>query len=86
VPLDYVGRSVTAGRLLWNLGVISKRKTVENMLVTVSRRLHLDKFHLYLNLRDMQRVCVQNVAQASAQAVSVGLDTERIRELSAETL
>jgi SAM-dependent methyltransferase len=67
VQLDYVGRSLTMGRLLWNLGVISKSETVKNIVGAVSHRLHLDNLHLYLNLRDMQRVCVQKVLSVSPQ-------------------
>jgi SAM-dependent methyltransferase len=61
IQLDYVGRSLTVDRLLWNVGVISKNRRVSQGLSTVSRTLRLNKVHLYLNLRDMQRVCVQKV-------------------------
>jgi 2-polyprenyl-3-methyl-5-hydroxy-6-metoxy-1,4-benzoquinol methylase len=62
VELDYVGRSLTLERLTWNMGVISKSERVKQLMDRVSRRLRFDKVHLYLNMRDMQRVCVQKVA------------------------
>jgi SAM-dependent methyltransferase len=61
LQLDYVGRSLTVDRLLWNVGTISKNKRVTQCLTYVSRKLGLNKIHLYLNLRDMQRVCIQKV-------------------------
>jgi SAM-dependent methyltransferase len=60
--LDYVGRSLTAERLLYNLGVMSKSQRVQHSLSRLSQRLGLERMKLYLNFRDMQRVCVQKVA------------------------
>jgi SAM-dependent methyltransferase len=65
VELGYVGRSLTVDRLFYNLGVISKSDTVKQALQRTSRGLHLDRLTLYLNLRDMQRVCVRKVASAA---------------------
>lgn len=62
VKVDYVGRSLTVDRLLWNVGVVSKSERVKNSLSNLARKLGLHKTHLYLNLRDMQRVCVQKAA------------------------
>jgi len=53
---EFVGRSLTLGRLLFNLGVVSKSRSVQTAFEYLSKKLHLDRFHLYLNLRDMQRV------------------------------
>jgi SAM-dependent methyltransferase len=66
VRLDCVGRSLTVDRLLWNVGVVSKNQTVKAGLEKVSKKFGLQKIHLHLNLRDMQRVCVQKVSPASA--------------------
>ena len=63
--LDYVGRSLTAERLLYNVGVISKSPKLKRTLDQLSDRLGLKTWKLHLNLRDMQRVCVQKVAVAS---------------------
>ncbi len=72
----YVGRSLTANRLFWNLGVMSKSKTVEKWLDRASRFLFLNRIHLYLNVHDMQRICVRksatvadDVEQHSAETV-----------------
>ncbi len=62
VKVAYTGRSLTADRLAWNIGVMSKSDRVKGWLDRMSRRLKLEKLRLYLNMRDMQRVCVQKVA------------------------
>jgi hypothetical protein len=67
VVLDIVGRSLTADRLLWNVGVVSKSTTLTKTLGKLSRTLGLQKVHLYLNLRDMQRVCVRKAREVSAR-------------------
>lgn len=59
--LNYVGRSLTLDRFLWNVGVVSKSERFRKAMAATSRRLKLDKLHLYLNFRDMQRVCVRKV-------------------------
>jgi len=53
--MEYVGRSLTLERLLWNLGVISKSERVKQLINTLSVRLSLNQIKLYLNVRDMQR-------------------------------
>ncbi len=53
---EFVGRSLTIGRLLFNIGVISKSEAVKTAMEFLTRTLRLDRFHVYLNLRDMQRV------------------------------
>lgn len=54
-----VGRSMTVGRLLFNVGVVCKSKTIERGLESLSQILRLDRIHLTLNLRDMERVYLQ---------------------------
>jgi len=56
VRLDYVGRSLTLDRVLYNLGIIFKNKVIADLLGKLSRLLRLNAFWVYLNLRDMQRV------------------------------
>jgi SAM-dependent methyltransferase len=52
-----VGRTVSLGRLLWNIGVISKSKLLQQMIEKVSNALGLiHRGRLYLNTRDMVRV------------------------------
>jgi SAM-dependent methyltransferase len=62
VELNYVGRSLTVDRLIWNVGVMSKSQHLQRWLGRISRGLRLDRVHLYLNMRDMQRACIQKVA------------------------
>lgn len=59
--LWYTGRTLNLERLAWNLGVISKSDTVKKVLDSLSSALHLSKVRIYLNTRDIQRVCVQKV-------------------------
>ncbi len=66
VQLGYVGRSLTVDRLVYNLGVISKSHTVKQALDRASRSLRLDRLNLYLNFRDMQRVCVRKVTPTAS--------------------
>jgi SAM-dependent methyltransferase len=69
--LDYVGRSLTLDRLLWNVGVLTKNERARQWLSAVSRKLGLNAVRLYMNLADMQRVCVQKVRPGQAQESSV---------------
>jgi SAM-dependent methyltransferase len=62
VRCDYVGRSVTLERLMWNLGIISKSDSVQRGLSSLARKLRLNRVRLYVNMRDMQRVCVEKPA------------------------
>lgn len=59
VQLDYVGRSLTLDRVAYNVGVISRSKTIQRVVGRVSRSLRLQNVSLRFNLRDMQRVCVR---------------------------
>jgi SAM-dependent methyltransferase len=59
VRLDYVGRTLTLDRLVYNLGVMSKSRRLEERAISIARRLNLQKYHLTLNARDMQRVVLE---------------------------
>jgi SAM-dependent methyltransferase len=63
VRLDYVGRTLTLDRLVYNLGVMSKSKTLEERLIALARRLNLQRLSITLNARDMQRVVLEKPAQ-----------------------
>lgn len=60
--LRYVGRSLSLGRLAWNLGVMSKSASVQKLLGKLTGALRLDGVHVRLNARDMQRVIVEKPA------------------------
>lgn len=64
--IDYVGRSLTLDRLVWNVGVISKSDSVKRALNWLSNKLRLNKIWLKLNVRDMQRVYLRKPAQREA--------------------
>lgn len=51
-----VGRSMTVHRLLWNLGVMSKSKRIEQRIDRLGHRIGLNKLRLKLNAGDMQRI------------------------------
>jgi len=58
-----VGRTMSLGRLLWNLGVMSKSKTLARLIERASAALDLARRgRLYLNAGDMLRVHARNRA------------------------
>ena len=84
VELNYVGRSLTVERLVYNLGVVSKSPGLRDKLDKLVTKLGVKKASFYLNFRDMQRVCVQKVGSArqvseAAEAVAVAV---RLSELN----
>jgi SAM-dependent methyltransferase len=68
-----VGRTVSLGRLLWNIGVMSKSKTVQRITERVSNTLGLiHRGRLYLNTRDMVRVFARKIASVADTATVIG--------------
>jgi SAM-dependent methyltransferase len=59
VRLDYVGRTLTLDRLVYNLGVMSKSKKLEERAIALARRLNLQRHSITLNAHDMQRVVLE---------------------------
>ena len=53
---DYVGRSLTMDRLLYNVGVLSKSASVKHSLASFGRKAKLNRWRMTLNLRDMERL------------------------------
>jgi SAM-dependent methyltransferase len=53
-----VGRTLSLGRLIWNLGVISKNITIQQVVERVISKYTLDRngLRIYLNTRDMIRL------------------------------
>jgi 2-polyprenyl-3-methyl-5-hydroxy-6-metoxy-1,4-benzoquinol methylase len=68
--LDYTGRSLTLDRVVYNIGVISKSPLLQRISASVSRRLHLQKISVKINLRDIQRACL--VKSREAESVAAG--------------
>jgi 2-polyprenyl-3-methyl-5-hydroxy-6-metoxy-1,4-benzoquinol methylase len=56
VRVDLVGRTLSADRFLYNLGVILKSEAVKSVLGKISQALKLDRMIFHVNVRDMQRV------------------------------
>src|SRR2546430_3729832 len=68
-----VGRTLTLGRLLWNIGVMSKSKTVQQMIESLSAALGLmHRGRLYLNTRDIVRVFARKVASVAETTTVIG--------------
>lgn len=53
---DKVGRSLTVGRLAYNLGVIARSKALGRSIQQTARRVGLENASMTFNLRDMERV------------------------------
>jgi 2-polyprenyl-3-methyl-5-hydroxy-6-metoxy-1,4-benzoquinol methylase len=67
-----VGRTVSLGRLLWNIGVMSKSKAVQHMIERASNPLGLiHRGRLYLNTRDMLRVFARKLASVAETAAEM---------------
>lgn len=57
--VNYVGRSLSAARLLWNIGVMSKSRRAQVAIGKLSKFARLNKVPLRLNARDMQRMVLR---------------------------
>jgi SAM-dependent methyltransferase len=54
--VDLVGRTLTLERLLYNLGVMTRRAVITRFLCRLGTRLRLNRFRVHVNVRDMQRL------------------------------
>ncbi|MGC8640248.1 MAG: class I SAM-dependent methyltransferase [Isosphaeraceae bacterium] len=86
VDLRYTGRSLTMERMLWNVGVVSKSKTVQKALEVLSRKLGLSNVRLYVNFRDVQRACVKKVSRSSSPAQKADAGSDVAKQQMAETV
>ena len=59
IRVDLVGRTLTLERLCYNLGLVTRSDTLKRWLSSLSVALHLDKFRVHVNARDMQRFYVR---------------------------
>jgi SAM-dependent methyltransferase len=59
--IERVGRTLTLDRFMYNLGLVTRSPGLQRLFANLSRRLHLEKFHVYLNFRDMQRLYARAV-------------------------
>src|SRR5437016_1098885 len=67
-----VGRTVSFGRLLWNIGVMSKSSAVQHLIERVSSALGLiHRGRLYLNTRDMLRIFARKLASVAETATEL---------------
>lgn len=63
VKLEYVGRTLTLDRLIYNIGVILGNKKLNIFLQNISEKLGLSKIKIKLNVKDMQRMYVVKTKQ-----------------------
>jgi SAM-dependent methyltransferase len=63
--LEYVGRSLTLDRLVYNIGVMIKIPAIAGTLHSLSRALRFNKVSFTINVRDMQRVYIRKLAQTT---------------------
>lgn len=77
LKLDYVGRSMTLDRLLYNIGVVSKRKSVQQSLYKFSKRFELSRFSMTLNLHDMMRAYLRKPIVEGVQGMPAPADCGR---------
>lgn len=59
---DKVGRSLTIGRLAYNLGVVSRSDRLRSMIQTAARRTGVEDVALRFNTRDMERIYLRKPA------------------------
>ena len=58
VEMRYTGRSLTADRLMWNLGNATRSETLRDAIDRTSKALGFQNIRLTLNLRDMMRAII----------------------------
>lgn len=56
IRTDLVGRTLTADRLLYNVGLISRSKTVTRLMDRLGTAGPVQNLKMHVNLRDMQRI------------------------------
>jgi 2-polyprenyl-3-methyl-5-hydroxy-6-metoxy-1,4-benzoquinol methylase len=54
--VELVGRTLTADRFVYNLGLITRSRGVQRMMGRLSSSLRLDRLRFHVNARDMQRL------------------------------
>ncbi|MBV9387839.1 MAG: class I SAM-dependent methyltransferase [Chroococcidiopsidaceae cyanobacterium CP_BM_ER_R8_30] len=56
---EYNGRSLNLSRFCWNIAVMTKNESLQEIVRRMTYWLRLDRIRFHLNLHDMQRVIVQ---------------------------
>ena len=59
VDTEFVGRSMTASRFLWNAANVTRSDTVRRLSSRSADALRLDRIRFHMNLRDMMRVMIE---------------------------
>jgi 2-polyprenyl-3-methyl-5-hydroxy-6-metoxy-1,4-benzoquinol methylase len=60
---NYVGRSLTLDRMLWNISVMIQAARFAKWVTTASERLNFDKIRLRVNIQDMERLYLAKPSQ-----------------------
>lgn len=59
VDTEFVGRSMTASRFLWNAANVTRSDAVRKFTARTADTLRLDRIKFRMNLRDMMRVIIE---------------------------
>jgi len=68
IRVELVGRTLTLDRLSYNVGLMTRSDRMKRRLASLSAALHLVKFRVHTNARDMQRASArakQTLAQTA---------------------
>ncbi|KRR10489.1 hypothetical protein CQ12_10580 [Bradyrhizobium jicamae] len=65
VKMQLVGRTMSLARLLFNIGVMAKNRKVQDRLAALAIRLNLEKYYIYLNVKDMVRMYARKVSSGN---------------------
>jgi SAM-dependent methyltransferase len=75
VKTQLVGRTMSLARLLFNIGVIAKNSKVQDRLAALAIWLGLEKYYIYLNVKDMVRMYARKVSPGNErQSYAATLD------------
>jgi SAM-dependent methyltransferase len=59
--VEFVGRTLTLDRFIWNLGLMTRSPRIQRWLASLSAKWHLHKRSFYVNVHDMQRHYVRAI-------------------------
>jgi 2-polyprenyl-3-methyl-5-hydroxy-6-metoxy-1,4-benzoquinol methylase len=69
IKTDLVGRTMSLGRLLFNIGVMTKNTKIQDRLAALATSLGLEKYYIYLNVGDMVRMYARKVSPGNEETM-----------------
>jgi SAM-dependent methyltransferase len=67
VKTQLVGRTMSLGRLLFNIGVMAKSSKTQDRLAALATSLGLEKYYIYLNVGDMVRMYARKASPGNEE-------------------